>query len=352
MKMKKKKKKKLLRWMIGAALSMPGVSVVIALAVPFVVVIALFVGQSAGNAATIGGPGDIKDGAIPAYLVPLYNEAAHGPNGCSAVTPVLLAAQGKAESGFDPHAESHDKFGNVLARGIAQFIDPTWAAHGIDGDGDGVKDVYNPADAIPAQAAYDCSLAADVKGIPGDAETLMLAAYNAGPYAVIQYGGVPPFSETHAYIDNIQKFEKELAAPVGDLGGGGVGPLPSGVVGRMVVIALAHKGDPYVWAAAGPNSFDCSGLVQFALKEAGGPTLPHNAAMQYHALPHVSRAEVRPGDLVFFNPGEFQAGEPGHVGIMIDNGMTMVDAPHTGAVVRTEAIDGFGTLVGFARIGS
>jgi cell wall-associated NlpC family hydrolase len=57
---------------------------------------------------------------------------------------------------------------------------------------------------------------------------------------------------------------------------------------------------------------------------------------------------MAPGDLVFFNPGEFRVGLPGHVGIYLGHGV-MVDAPHTGATVRVQAIAGLGPLLGVAR---
>src|SRR3954451_15689338 len=63
--------------------------------------------------------------------------------------------------------------------------------------------------------------------------------------------------------------------------------------------ALAQLGDPYVWAAAGPNSFDCSGLVQYAYA-AAGVRLPHSSTMQSQMGTPVSRSQLQPGDLVFF----------------------------------------------------
>ena len=74
----------------------------------------------------------------------------------------LLAAQLYQESGFNPNAQSP-----AAAQGIAQFIPGTWATHGIDGDGDGDRDVWDPQDAIPSAASYDCELAAYVKDAPG-----------------------------------------------------------------------------------------------------------------------------------------------------------------------------------------
>jgi soluble lytic murein transglycosylase-like protein len=73
----------------------------------------------------------------------------------------------------------------------------TWSAYAVDGNGDGVKSVYDPADAIYAAAA----LVRNLQGIFGSNHPgLILAAYNAGPGNVQHYKGVPPFAETEAYV--------------------------------------------------------------------------------------------------------------------------------------------------------
>ena len=79
----------------------------------------------------------------------------------------------------------------------------TWQAYAVDGNGDGVKDVWNPQDAIPSAAAFDCQLLREVGQVAGDRVRLMLAAYNAGPSVVRSYHGVPPYPETRRYVDRI-----------------------------------------------------------------------------------------------------------------------------------------------------
>jgi soluble lytic murein transglycosylase-like protein len=117
---------------------------------------------------------------------------------CDGLTAQLLAAQIEQESGWDAHATS-----GAGAQGIAQFMPAVWRAYGVDGDGDGVKDVWNPRDAIPAAAKLDCVLLRDVAAVPGDKVRNMLAAYNAGPEQVRRYAGVPPFPETRAYVAQV-----------------------------------------------------------------------------------------------------------------------------------------------------
>jgi cell wall-associated NlpC family hydrolase len=105
-------------------------------------------------------------------------------------------------------------------------------------------------------------------------------------------------------------------------------PSPTGAASIAVHTALAQLGKPYVWGADGPGSFDCSGLTLYAWA-AAGVTLPHSAAAQYDALPHVSQSSLLPGDLVFF-------GSPiHHVGLYVGKGV-MVAAPSSGRVVQVQ----------------
>lgn len=111
-----------------------------------------------------------------------------------------------------------------------------------------------------------------------------------------------------------------------------------------IVIAAAYSaiGRPYQWGAAGPDSFDCSGLTMWAFAQAG-ISLPHSAAAQYGYGTHVPVSQLQPGDLVFFAEG----GYIGHVGIYIGGG-DMIDAPHTGADVGIHPL--YAGLVGGTRL--
>lgn len=105
--------------------------------------------------------------------------------------------------------------------------------------------------------------------------------------------------------------------------------------------ALTQRGKPYVWGAAGPGSYDCSGLVMWAFAQEG-ISLPHYTGDQWNAGMHVSRADLEPGDLVFF------FADISHVGIYIGNGL-MVDAPSTGQVVQVQPVF-WDSFVGAVRI--
>lgn len=104
----------------------------------------------------------------------------------------------------------------------------------------------------------------------------------------------------------------------------------SGNAGVAVKFAYAQLGKPYEWAADGPDSYDCSGLTMAAWAQAG-VSLPHNAAEQYDAIPHVSRSDIQPGDLVFYE-------NLGHVAIYVGSGQ-IIQAPTFGEVVKVSSID-------------
>jgi cell wall-associated NlpC family hydrolase len=107
---------------------------------------------------------------------------------------------------------------------------------------------------------------------------------------------------------------------------------PDAVAKRALQYALKQLGDPYQWGAEGPDKFDCSGLVQAAYQSAGYFGMPRVAQAQYElGLALLPGVPIIPGDLVFFGTRH----NLHHVGMVVDRDR-MVDAPHTGAVVRIE----------------
>lgn len=106
---------------------------------------------------------------------------------------------------------------------------------------------------------------------------------------------------------------------------------------RAVAYAKAQLGKPYQWAAAGPDSFDCSGLTMMAWRQAG-IRLDHYSVAQWGQGRHVSRDQLRAGDLVFFADNTSDPSTIHHVGIYVGNGQ-MINAPQTGDVVKYSSID-------------
>jgi cell wall-associated NlpC family hydrolase len=118
-------------------------------------------------------------------------------------------------------------------------------------------------------------------------------------------------------------------------------PYVAGKAGVAVRYAYGALGKPYVWAADGPSGYDCSGLTLAAWR-AAGVSLPHNAAMQWNALPKISRSALRPGDLVFYSG-------LGHVGIYVGNNQ-IIHSPTFGERVHVASVN-IMTPYGYARPG-
>ncbi|WP_329257842.1 NlpC/P60 family protein [Actinoallomurus sp. NBC_01490] len=143
-----------------------------------------------------------------------------------------------------------------------------------------------------------------------------------------------------AQLDKLKKQAAQQQSLVNRLGGGASGGShggtyngpASGPARLALEYAYAHKGDPYKYGGAGPNSFDCSGLVMMAWRHAG-VSLPRVVPDQYNATRRVARSDLQPGDLVFFD-------NLGHVGLYVGNNQ-FIHAPHTGTVVQIESLSGY-----------
>ena len=104
----------------------------------------------------------------------------------------------------------------------------------------------------------------------------------------------------------------------------------SGGAARAIAYAMAQVGKAYVYGAAGPNAFDCSGLTMMAWAQAG-VALPHSSSAQFSSGPHIAESDLQPGDLVFYYS------PISHVGMYIGNGM-IVNAENPGAGIRVTSL--------------
>ncbi len=118
-------------------------------------------------------------------------------------------------------------------------------------------------------------------------------------------------------------------------------PTANTVGAEALRYAMTRRGDPYVWGAAGPGDFDCSGLVMWAYAQVG-ISLPHYTGSQWNMGEHISRSQLEPGDLVFF------FADISHVGLYLGDGL-MLDAPQTGQVVQVQPVF-WSDYVGAVRI--
>jgi hypothetical protein len=248
---------------------------------------------------------------IPASHFDAYRSAA---TRCPGLSWTVLAGVGRVESDHGRDAGPSP----TGAIGPMQFEPATWASYGIDADGDGRADPRNPADATAAAADYLCAL-----GIVDDLRDALIA-YNCGssrPSCQVASAG---------YAASVLSWAAQYgSAPM-------TGPVGAGPVAALAPqTALAQVGTPYLWGGAEPGGFDCSGLVRYAYA-AAGLQLPRVAQDQYDAGPVLPPdTALVAGDLVFFGAGR-RAVE--HVGIYLGGGQ-MVDAPHTGALVRVEPVN-------------
>ena len=110
----------------------------------------------------------------------------------------------------------------------------------------------------------------------------------------------------------------------------GTPPSVNGGAGAAIAEAKRHLGAPYQWGAAGPDSYDCSGLTMVAWR-AGGVNLPHYSGAQYSSTTHIPLSAIQPGDLIFYeSPGS-------HVALYIGGGQ-IIHAPHPGGVVEYNSL--------------
>lgn len=250
--------------------------------------------------------------APPADLVAIFAEV----EGRTGIAAHLLMAIAHVESGFDPRAVGPriERFAGTEdehALGMMQFLPSTYRvlAARVDtltGVRLGELGVWHPRHAVFAAALYLRD-----HGAPDDLRQALYA-----------------YNHDWAYVDRVLAIAAAYASAAPG----------SEVAARALAFARSQLGTPYRWGGTGDGGFDCSGLTQWAYA-AAGVRLPRTAEAQYHATQRLSRDQLQPGDLVFFNHPDTQ--QPGvlitHVGLYAGNDQ-MIDAPAPGAVVRVDPI--------------
>ncbi|GAA3741565.1 NlpC/P60 family protein [Salinactinospora qingdaonensis] len=190
--------------------------------------------------------------------------------------------------------------------------------YGQDGNGDGVVNVYDPADAIPASADYL---------LAHGAEQDMAGAIYAYNHASWYVDDVLGWAEQYAAGDFSTDSAIQTAVDCSlDAAGEPIGAAPDELTQQVVDWALAQRGKPYEWGGTGPYAFDCSGLMQQAYASIG-VAIPRISEEQWRFGPKVPEGEEQPGDLVFFDvPSQNGYSDaPGHVGMVVGDGL-MVEA--------------------------
>ncbi len=196
---------------------------------------------------------------------------------------------------------------------------------------------------VAAQEALRATLAArkqQIDRIMADQQKL-LSSVKASERAALEKAAADKAARARAAALKAANERASRAAAKAAAGSKSMARIPaSGRTGAALAYAQAQLGKPYRWSAAGPSSFDCSGLTMRAWG-AAGISLSHSSRAQFSSGRKVSRSDLQPGDLVFF-------GRPiHHVGIYVGGGM-MIHAPQTGRNVSYSSISR-GDYVGAIR---
>lgn len=254
--------------------------------------------------AALGGtPGIAQSPASAAALVEIPTVHLAVMQQVAAATGIpwqVLAAIAKVESGFGANMGPS----SAGALGYCQFMPATWTHYGVDGDGDGVADPFNYHDCLPAAA----QLLRD-SGAPGDLRSALYA-----------------YNHSWTYVDHVLS----IATSYGYLD-------PAGVPAQAVALARSRLGTPYVWGAAGPESFDCSGLTQWVYAQLG-ISLPRTSQAQFNATMPVALEFLQPGDLLFYENTYPSHERITHVGIYAGNGVVIM-ATQPGEFVKEVSLD-------------
>ena len=290
---------------------------IVAAPVVLLLVVMLVVGGISTGIIGGGEPSADARADIPAGYLVLYQRAA---DTCPGLPWPVLAGIGKIETNHGrlmaPGVTEGANFAGAagpmqMGIGVGAAGDAFWR-FAIDGNADGRVSPYDPADAIPSAANYLCTALRDHGGDLSRA----VFVYNHAQW----------------YVDKVLAIASGYAATSG---------LPAGAPASSVVdaalqFAYNQLGKPYRWGGTGEGGFyDCSGLTLRAY-QAAGIQLPRTSVTQWNAGLHIlDQSAVQAGDLVFYANDLSNPATIHHVGIYIGAG-NMINAPHTGAVIRIQ----------------
>ena len=245
---------------------------------------------------------------------------------------------------------SSNQWGGAATHPASEVVDGV----ATDEDGDGTASVYDPADAIAGAAKYLVAHGVQ-QNIPA-----AIFAYNHADWYVEEVlswastyatGGFTVAGDSQAGTQlAVAGASNQTCAENSELADF---VAPNAIVGEAVSYAEQQIGKPYLFGGTGPDAFDSSGLVMMAY-QAAGVTIARTSQAQWLTLPHVPRAQVQPGDLVFFAGSDGTPTAPGHVGLVIGKNM-MIEAYATGTLIRVSTFGeptsppGDNTVVGFAQ---
>jgi cell wall-associated NlpC family hydrolase len=283
----------------------------------------------------------VGSGTVGLVLVPVLALAGGGaqlsdPCGIPGDVTAALATIRQLESGNDYTAQA----ARASASGAYQFLDSSWRTWSARA---GYSDLYARAYLAPPHV-QDAAAAAYVQAILDQWRDVAYVPVNwyypaaADNPALMDIVPAPEAGNqltVRQYQTRWLKLYHDKLAD-SDASSAPAGSCATGDVDKVIAFARAQLGKPYVFGAAGPDAYDCSGLT-LAAYHTIGIQLPHSSELQARRgfIVPVDRSQVRAGDLLFyFSPTE---GDLGHVAIAISD-TEEIQAPHTGDVVKITPI--------------
>jgi cell wall-associated NlpC family hydrolase len=247
-----------------------------------------------------------------------------GQNGFGAAGPMQIGIEGA----------SGNTWGGAPIHPASQVV----AGVATDEDGDGIANVYDPADAIAGAAKY--LLEFNVQANPSAA----IFAYNhlqSYVQSVLMYAG--QYAGGSFSVVSAQLPPANSAAGCAQTAGSVPAvQAPTQTVAAVISFAEQQLGKPYLWGGTGPDAFDCSGLVMMAYRSAG-ISIARTSQAQWATETRVPASQVQPGDLVFFAGSDGTVTDPGHVGLVIGGGK-MIEAYATGFPIRVSSYANRGAI--------
>jgi cell wall-associated NlpC family hydrolase len=288
------------KWLATAAAA----AVVLPLAL--VLLVAAVPATSAAGTNLAGGPSVLAMSDIPPIYLALYMSAART---CPGLPWGVLAGIGKVESDHGRSAAPgvHAGANFAGAEGPMQFEPATFARYATDGDHDGQLSPYDPGDAVYTAAALLCANGA-ASGTPAGIRQ-----------AVFTY------NHSWSYVTEVLSWAARYTVPA-----------PPGAAAVAIEFALRQVGKPYQWGAAGPDAYDCSGLV-FAAYAAAGIHIARTTFGWRQDGPTVPLTQIAPGDLLFSAGSDGTTSNPGHVAMYLGGGQ-IIQAPQAGEDVQIDPL--------------
>jgi cell wall-associated NlpC family hydrolase len=289
------------KWLVA------GAAVAVGLSLTLLLLAAVAPTASQASTSLAGGPSVAALSGIPPTYLALYMSAART---CPGLPWGLLAGIGEVESDHGQSTAPGVRSGvnYAGAEGPMQFEPATFAQYAVDGDHDGQLSAYDPADAIYTAAAMLCANGAASSTAAGIRQAVF--AYN----------------HSQAYVNDVLGWAARYTVPV-----------PSGEAATAIAFALRQIGKPYQWGAAGPDAYDCSGLV-YAAYAAAGIHIARTTFGWRQDGPPVPLTQIQPGDLLFSAGSDGTPASPGHVVMYLGAGQ-IVQAPQTGEDVQIDPLD-------------